>query len=291
MSETPFSGAAANRQIPGELQTAPLAPAIGAEILGVDLSEELSDAAFEQIQDIWHAHLVIVLRDQVLSEEDQVRFAKRFGPLSTSHTRRFNTDNPSVMLISNIRENGEPIGALPDGEMHFHTDQCHQEKPAKGSILYAIEIPSQGGNTLFANCYSAYETLPEEIKTQIAGRKAINAYDYDAASSKRGSKIREGIPYFAHPIVRTHPITQRKSLYVNRLMTISIDGMDETESDALLNLLFDHQEQPQFVYEHVWRVNDLVLWDNRCTLHARTDFDAGERRLLRRVVIAGEKPA
>lgn len=291
MSETPLSGAAAKQPNLSVLKTMPLSPALGAEILGVDLREDLSDAAFTQIQDIWHENLVIVLRDQHLSEDDQVRFAKRFGPLSLSHTRRFNTDNPSVMLISNIRENGEPIGALPDGEMHFHTDQCHQEKPAKGSMLYAIEIPSQGGNTLFANCYRAYETLPEEIKGQIAERKAINAYDYDAASSKRGSKIREGIPYFAHPMVRTHPVTKRKSLYVNRLMTISIEGMEEAKSDALLNLLFDHQEQPQFVYEHVWRVNDLVLWDNRCTLHARTDFDAGERRLLRRVVIAGEKPA
>jgi taurine dioxygenase len=175
--------------------------------------------------------------------------------------------------------------------MHFHTDQCHQEKPAKGSMLYAIEIPSKGGNTLFANCYSAYETLSAEIKRRIAGRKAINVYDYDAASSKRGSKLREGIPYYAHPIVRTHPVTKRKALYVNRLMTLSIEGLEEAKSDALLNLLFDHQEQPQFVYEHVWRVNDLVLWDNRCTLHARTDFDKAERRLLRRVVIAGEKPA
>ena len=157
-------------------------------------------------------------------------------------------------------------------------------------MLYSIEIPSQGGNTLFANCYAAYETLAPKIKEKIKGRKAINAYDYDAAGSKRGSKPREGVPFFSHPIVRTHPVTKRKSLYVNRLMTVSIEGMSKTESEALLSILFDHQEQPKFIYEHLWRVNDLVLWDNRCTLHARTDFSAGERRLLRRVVIAGEKP-
>jgi taurine dioxygenase len=272
------------------LKTSPLSPALGAEISGVDLRKDLSAAAFAEIEDVWHENLVVVLRDQVLSEDDQVRFAKRFGPLSVSHTRRFNTDNPAVMLISNIRENGEPIGALPDGEMHFHTDQCHQEKPAKGSMLYSIEIPSKGGNTLFANCYRAYETLPEKIKAQIAGKKAINAYDYDAASRTRGSKIREGIPYQAHPMVRTHPVTKRKALYVNRLMTVAIEGMEAEESDALLNDLFDHQEQPEFVYEHVWRLNDLVLWDNRCTLHARLDFDPSERRLMRRVVIAGDKP-
>jgi len=276
--------------VQGGLPIRKLSSALGAEILGVDLSAPLSDAVFAQIEKIWHENLVIVLRDQVLSEDDQLRFAKRFGQLSKSHTRRFNTDSPSVMLISNIRENGKPIGALPDGEMHFHTDQCHQEKPAKGSMLYAIEIPSKGGNTLFANCYTAFETLPHEIKVQIEGRKAINAYDYDAASRKRGSKLREGIPFYAHPIVRTHPVTKRKSLYVNRLMTLSIEGMSEPESDELLNTLFDHQEKAQFVYEHIWRVNDLVLWDNRCTLHARSDFSESERRLMRRVVIAGEKP-
>jgi taurine dioxygenase len=290
MTSTDISGARAQANMPGGLPTKPLSRALGAEILGVDLSAPLSDAAFAQIERIWHENLVIALRDQHLSENDQLRFARRFGPLSTSHTRRFNTDSPSVMLISNIRENGKPIGALPDGEMHFHTDQCHQEKPAKGSMLYAIEIPSEGGNTLFANCYAAFEALAPEIKAQIEGRKAFNAYDYDAASSKRGSKVREGVPHYAHPIVRTHPVTKRKALYVNRLMTVSIEGMREDESDALLNFLFDHQEQSQFVYEHVWRVNDLVLWDNRCTLHARTDFSANERRLLRRVVIAGEKP-
>jgi len=276
--------------IENALKSIPLSPALGAEILGVDLREDLSAAAFAEIENIWHENLVVVLRDQVLSEDDQVRFAKRFGPLSVSHTRRFNTDNPAVMLISNIRENGEPIGALPDGEMQFHTDQCHQEKPAKGSMLYSIEIPSKGGHTLFANGYAAYETLPDQIKGTIAGRKAINAYDYDAASRTRGSRVREGIPYYAHPMVRTHPVTKRKALYVNRLMTVAVEGMEEEESDALLNYLFDHQELPKFVYEHVWRVNDLVLWDNRCTLHARSDFDPAERRLMRRVVIAGEKP-
>lgn len=270
--------------------TQPLSEALGAEILDIDLGEALSDEAFAEIERVWHANLVILLRDQHLSEDDQVRFAGRFGPLAVSHTRRFNTENPAVMLISNIRENGKPIGALPDGEMHFHTDQCHQEKPAKGSMLYALEIPRTGGNTLFANCYRAYETLPDEIKTRIAGRKAINAYDYDAAATKRGSKIREGIPYYAHPIVRTHPATGRKALYVNRLMTVAIEGMDDDEGADLLELLFDHQERPEFVYEHVWRVNDLLLWDNRCTLHARTDFSPEERRLMRRVVISGEKP-
>ncbi len=132
--------------------------------------------------------------------------------------------------------------------------------------------------------------MPADIKRRIEGRRALNAYDYDNAATKRGTKVADGVPFCVHPVVRTHPATGRKALYVNRLMTVGIEDMDEQESDELLALLFDHQEQRQFVYEHVWRVGDILMWDNRCTLHARTDFSAGERRLMRRVTILGEKP-
>jgi len=294
MTTTQVSGGSApspyGTSMPGELRTRPLSPAIGAEIIGVDLSQPMSDETFARILDAWHRHLVILLRDQHLTEDDQVRFGERFGPPAVSHTRRYTTKNPAVMLISNIRENGQPIGALPDGEMHFHTDQCHQERPAMASMLYALEVPSKGGNTLFANGYAAYETLPDSIKQRIAGRRALNAYDYDNASTRRGTKLREGIPSCWHPIVRTHPATGRKALYVNRLMTVAVEGMPDEEAEELLNLLFDHQEKPEFIYEHVWRPHDLLLWDNRCALHARTDFSAGERRLMRRLTILGEKP-
>jgi len=268
----------------------PLSAAIGAEIIGVDLREPLDAASFEQILAAWHQHLVILLRDQKLTEEDQVRFAERFGPPAKIHTKQFIQKHPAVMLISNIREDGKPIGALPDGEMHFHTDQCHQERPAMASMLYAIEIPSKGGNTLFANAYAAYETLPSDLKRRIEERKAVNAYDYDSAATIRGGDISSDAPSYAHPVVRTHPATGRKALYVNRLMTRRIEGLPPHESEELLNLLFDHQERPEFIYEHVWRPGDILMWDNRCTLHARTDFSADERRLLRRVTILGEKP-
>jgi taurine dioxygenase len=273
-----------------DIRTRPLAPAIGAEIIGVDLSQPVSDETFARILDVWHQNLVILLRDQHLSEDDQVGFGERFGPPAVSHTRRYTTKNPAVMVISNIRENGQLIGALPDGEMNFHTDQCHQERPAMASMLYSLEVPSKGGNTLFANGYRAYETLPAAIKQRIEGRKALNAYDYENASTRRGTKLREGIPSCWHPIVRTHPDTRRKALYVNRLMTVAIEGMSDAESEELLEVLFEHQEQPQFIYEHVWRPHDVLLWDNRCALHARTDFSANERRLMRRLTILGEKP-
>jgi taurine dioxygenase len=268
----------------------PLSPALGAEIVGVDLAQEIDDRTFARIRDAWHEHLVILLRDQELSEDDQVRFAERFGPPAVIHTKQFVRNHPAVMLISNIREDGKPIGALPDGEMHFHTDQCHQERPAMASMLYAIEVPRAGGNTLFANGYKAYETLPDALKLRITGRKALNAYDYDTAAMKRGTRLADGVPSCVHPVVRTHPATGRKALYVNRLMTVRIEGLPADESDALLDTLFAHQERREFVYEHVWRPGDLLMWDNRCTLHARTDFNPDERRLMRRVTILGEKP-
>src|SRR5438874_11927617 len=142
-----------------------LSPALGAEILGVDLRDPINDGLKQKFLDAWHQHLVILLRNQILDEDTQVRFAETFGrPAKITSGRTFSVKHPSVMLISNIRQDGKPIGALPDGEMHFHTDQCHQEIPAKATVLYAIEIPSTGGDTLFANAYLAYETLPETIK-------------------------------------------------------------------------------------------------------------------------------
>jgi taurine dioxygenase len=266
-----------------------LSPALGAEIVGVDLRDPINYVLRQKFLDAWHQHLVILLRNQTLDEDAQVRFAETFGvPAKVTSGRTFSLKHPSVMLISNIREDGKPIGALPDGEMHFHTDQCHQAIPAKASMLYAIEIPSRGGNTLFSNAYTAYETLPEDIKHRIAGRRALNAYDKD--STQRTANYDNAGSSCWHPVVRTHPATGRKALYVNRLMTREIEGLPRNESDALLHMLFDHQEQPKFVYEHVWRPGDILMWDNRCTLHARTDFSAGERRMLRRVTILGEKP-
>src|SRR5580692_4145409 len=266
-----------------------LSPALGAEILGVDLRDPIDEAAKQQFLDAWHRHLVILLRNQTLDEDAQVRFAETFGaPAKLTSGRVFSAKHPCVMLISNIRLDGKPIGALPDGEMQFHTDQCHQETPAKATLLYAIEIPSQGGNTLFANAYAAYETLPEDIRQRIAGRRALNAYTSD--TMLRSANYDDAKSSCWHPVVRTHPATGRKALYVNRLMTREIEGLPRQESDAILQKLFDHQEQPKFVYEHVWRPGDILMWDNRCTLHARSDFSAGERRLLRRVTILGETP-
>lgn len=268
-----------------------LSPALGAEIRGVDASRSMEKAVFEAILEAWHEHLVIVLRGQALGEEEQVRFAERFGPLSPIHTSHHSATNKAVMYIGNRKKDGKIAGALPLGEMQFHTDQCYQERPAMGTMLYSIEIPAAGGNTMFANAYKAYEALPDDVKRTIAGKKAVQVYDYGGGVLERKGMVSPdaGISY-AHPVARTHPATGRKSLYVNRLMTHHIEGLAPEESERLLEIMFATLEQPQFVYEHRWRVGDLVLWDNRCTLHARRDFDPNELRWMRRVTIKGDKP-
>jgi len=267
----------------------PLSPALGAEIMGVDLRDPIDEALKQKFLDTWHQYLVILLRGQTLDEDAQVRFAEMFGPPApVTSGRSFSVKHPAVMLISNIREDGKPIGALPDGEMHFHTDQCHQPVPAKATVLYAIEIPREGGNTLFSNAYTAYETLPEDIQQRLAGRRAFNAYDQDTTT--RSASYDDARASAWHPAVRTHPATGRRALYVNRLMTREIEGLPRDESDAILQKLFDHQEQPKLVYEHVWRPGDIVMWDNRCTLHYAVHDYGDEKRVLHRTTVVGGKP-
>lgn len=282
-------GARAQHGSPSPVQTRPLAPGVGAEILGVDLRDDLAPATVEAIRDVWHRNGVILFRGQTLDEAAQVKFAQRLGDLGkVLHQHNGRASLPGVMYISNIRENGKLIGALPDGEMYFHSDQCYIENPSVGTMLYAMEVPSKGGDTIFANMFAAYDELPDDLKRKIEGRTALNVYDYQNAATVRGSEPKDGVPAWAHPMVKAHPATGRKALYFNRLMTHHIVGMDRAESDALLQRLFDHQEQDRFIYRHVWKPGDLVLWDNRSTLHARSDFDASERRLMRRTVVVRE---
>ena len=271
-----------------DVQVRPLSSALGAEVIGID-ANTASDAEVDRVRDIWHEYQVVLLRDQHLGEDEQASFGRRFGggSLSGGHNKVFEGDNEGVVYVTNVVDEGAPVGILPDGEMQFHSDQCHQEMPSKGTMLYAIEVSTVGGDTRFANAYRAYETLSDEMKARIADLKAVNIYDYAANPTQRGQP-REGVPSHTHPVVRTHPVTGRKALFVNRLMTARIEGMDPDEGEALLTTLFDHQEQPQFIYDHKWQPGDMLIWDNRCVLHARTDFDPGQRRRLRRVTLPGE---
>ena len=270
----------------------PLTKYIGAEIRGLDLRQQPDDETVKAIYRAWLDHLVLIFPDQKLSQEDLIRATGFFGHLGKISRppkyfpKGYSKVLPGIMMISNIRENGEPIGALPDGEMMFHHDMIHAEVPSKATLLYSLEIPSAGGNTLFASGYAAYDTLDPAIRSRLEGTKALHHYNY--GSTIRGDS--RGVEAFAeqtHPVFRTHEDTGRKAVYVNRLMTVKVLDMPEDESDRLLNAVYDHAEKREFVYEHVWRVGDLLLWDNRCSSHARTDFPSTERRLMFRTTVDG----
>jgi taurine dioxygenase len=268
----------------------PLAPSLGAEIRDLDLTSPLDCDTISAIRAAWLQHLVLVFRCGEISEDDQTRLAGYFGPTVGARSKqRSDGGDRRLMLISNIRQNGEPIGLLPDGELMFHSDSVFLEKPLMGAMLCAEEIPSTGGNTLFANMYDAYDSLTDDLKTRVTGLQAVHVFDYET-QVKSGRFDRSNAPHATHPAIRTHPETGRKALYVNRLMTEELVGLPRAENDALLQQLYRHAEDRAHVYEHIWQVNDLVMWDNRCTQHARTDFPAGERRLLRRVGIEGDRP-
>ena len=272
------------------IAVSPLSEAIGARIEGVDLSRALDAETFGEIQGALFEHAIIVVPGQTLGEDDQERFCRYFGELEMVRSgQALGRDHPAVLMITNVRDTGRPT-ALEDGEMMFHYDQCYYENPALGSTLYAIEIPDQGGNTLFANCRLAYEALDDEWKARLDGLRAQHYYDYKRDPVLRPSEINPDAPQWVHPVVRTHPDTGRKAIYVNRLMTLWIEGIERAESDEILDYLFAHIEKPEFVYEHVWSVGELVMWDNRCSAHARTWFSPEKRRMMRRVTVRDPYP-
>jgi taurine dioxygenase len=291
------SGLTRHLSPPQRLEVEPLSDILGAEIRGIDLRDPLDPDAAAALQRAWHAHAVLVVRGQMLTEDEQARYGEYFGPLGDARyapQRRGETvpHHPAVLFISDVRENGRLIGTLPDGEVHFHTDMHFAPTPPVATMLYAIDVPSHGGNTRFANMYAAYDALPDAVKARLEGLQALNVYDLYAAAgapATRVSSVSSDAPSYVHPVVRTHPVTGRKVINVNRLMTARIKGLAAAESDDLLAYLFGHLEQDRFIHEHVWRVGDVVLWDNRCTQHARTDFDPGERRLLRRMTVQSER--
>lgn len=276
----------------------PMDAPTGALVTGVDLGQALDDATYGVIHKAWLDYQVLVFPDQKMTEEDQIRFATHWGemPVRSRYAGRREESrraHQSIMLISNIREDGELIGSLPDGDMMFHSDGQYDEHPYRYTMLYALEVPSSGGNTLFANLYKAYDTLPADLKERLATVKARHGYyagrhvTPEILSTLGITKVDDA---FAHPVFTTHEETGRPVLYVSRLLTQGLKGLPEAEGNAILDMLLDHVEKPEFVYEHVWNAGDFVIWDNRCLNHARTDFSPGERRLLRRTTVQGVRP-
>jgi taurine dioxygenase len=268
-----------------------MSPAIGARLTGIDLRNGINDAVMTKIHQAWLENFVIVIPGQDLSGDDQIAFTEWFGPRQEVRTVKVVDKGPqNFMYVANKKFDGME-SVLPEGEMQFHTDQCYYETPSRATILFAIEIPAEGGNTKFANAYRAYESLDEVMKVRLRELKALNVYDYDANSTIKRYKNSPDAPRYAHPVVIRHPETGCDVLYVNRLMTDHIVGMDRAESDALLEDLFQVLEDSAHCYEHVWTPGDLVMWDNLCTLHARTWFDPSQSRVLRRTTVSGKAPS
>ena len=284
-----------------DIQVTPLSPACGAEIKGVDLTKPLSKKTVQKIQDAWDKYIVLVFRGQQVSQDDQLRFASYFGDLGlrkrapeklrsrTEGTLQdSNKDSDKVLLVSNIKVDGKPIGAFGEGEFWFHIDSGYTPRPYKYTFLYALELPSTGGNTMFSNMYKAYEAVPAALKQKLSGKKALHIHEYNRSKQAGSSGDISEIPHHFHPLFITHPGTGRKTLFVDRLMTTRIEGMDAAESDTILNQLYEIGERREYIFEHVWKLGDFLMWDNRCTIHARTDFPKHERRLLRRCTVEGE---
>lgn len=261
---------------------------MGAEIRGVDLSRPLDPATASALRTAWLDRVVLVFRGQTLDDEALRRSADWLGEAAdiSMPVDRRGDDDASIALISNIRdETGAPIGALGDGDMWFHHDNSFTAAPDKATWLYAVELPGSGGNTLFGNCYRAYDALPERLRRSLAGRKVLQVYDYTLKERPDIADL-DGIPHFWQPAVIVHPGTRKKALYVDRLMTAAIGGYERAAGEALIEEVCAYVERVD--YEHVWRPGDYVIWDNRCSVHARGDFPAGERRLLKRGKVAGE---
>jgi taurine dioxygenase len=263
-----------------------LAPSFCGEVDGIDLAQ-LDGAAAAAVKAAWLAHKVLVFHGQRLDEDGLVAFAQRLGEVEI-HLRQTRMDGRrEVMLVSNKTENGKPIGRLGNQELNWHMDQIFMAQPTAGTILYAVEVTPEGGDTWFCDLGAAYAALPPQLKTRIDGLRAVHS----AATADRRVGIqlteeqKKQAPEVIHPLVRTHPLAGGKALYFSMNHTDRIDGMSELDSLELLDELRRHATAPQFVYVHHWRVGDLVLWDNAATMHRRDPFPDRHARLMRRVGI------
>jgi taurine dioxygenase len=281
---------------PGEglprMRVGPSGAALAADIENIDLGA-LSDWDFTQIHRAWLDHLVLRFRGQRLQIEDLITFSSRFGELDWAPVqetgRRFVEGHPEIYVVSNVIENGVPIGSLGAGEAVWHTDMSYLEHPPKASMLYAIEVPPFGGDTYFCNMYRAYDSLPGALKEKIAGLALKHDGTYNS-----GGYVRQGVtatddpvssPGAYHPLVATHPETGRRALYLGRRRNAYIAGLAIQESDALLDELWSYATSDEIAWRNEWRTGDVVLWDNRCTMHRRDSFDPNSRRVLYRTQI------
>jgi len=270
----------------------PTGKALGAEIRGVDIAKIQADE-FESIYRAWLDHQVLLFREQRLTDEDLIAFSRRFGELDHApiqeNGRRFVEGHPEIYVISNVIENGESIGSLGAGEASWHTDMSYLDDPPKASMVYALEVPLEGGNTYFCNMYRAYESLPDELKEEISNSSLKHDATYNS-----GGYVRQGTaaiddprhsPGVYHPLVCTHPETRRRVLYLGRRRNAYIKGLPLSDSEAILDRLWSYATDETSVWCRVWQAGYLVMWDNRSTMHRRDSFDDNSRRILHRTQI------
>ncbi|WP_321898469.1 TauD/TfdA dioxygenase family protein [Paraburkholderia heleia] len=276
----------------------PLDAPLGAEVVGLDLAQPLSSEDFARIHRAHLDHHVLVFRDQRITPEQQVEFSRRFGPLQIHVLHQFALAGyPEVLIVSNIVENGKPIG-LGDAGHFWHSDLSYKEKPSLGSLLHAKELPAEGGDTLFANMHLAWDTLPAHLRSAVQGRFAEHTYlaryaELQARSPWRPNLTAQQVAQVkpvVHPVVRTHPETGRKALFVSEHFTTRIVDLPEDESRALLDALFAHSVRAEHCYRHTWREHDLVFWDNRSLMHLAAGTPDHLRRKLYRTTIEGDTP-
>ena len=277
-----------------------LGRSMGAEVTGVDL-RRLDDATFKGIREAFLAHQVLAIRDQALMPDAQVAFSRRFGPLEDQLNAHYTVEGyPEVLVLSNDVRDGKPVGLIDGGDF-WHSDSSHRDRPSMATLLYAVRNPEKGGDTQFANMDAAYEALPDDMKRRIAGLKGVHA-----VSKLRNKRVtvsprrpdgkdfyerQKSIPDQVWPLVRTHPVTGRKALYVSPRFTIGIEGLPADEADKILDDLFAHQIREEFLYRHTWRDGDLVMWDNRCVIHQATGgYVYPDVRTMYRTVVAGDAP-
>ena len=276
------------------LDTIALSDAIRAEIRDIDLAH-IDDATFTAIHDVWIRFQVLRFRNQKLTDAKLVAFSRRFGELDIAPPNENGTRDvegfPEILVISNVVEDGVEIGSLGSGEAAWHTDMSFIPTPPIGSVLYAWEVPRRGGSTSFLNMYRVLETMPDSLRRKIEGRyikhdATTNSAGYLRAGTENSDDVRTS-PGTAHPIIITHPETGRDTLYLGRRHRAYVVDMDVDASEALLGELWSHTNQKEFTWHQEWSVGDLVMWDNRCTMHRRDAFDSKDRRIMHRTQIKG----
>ncbi len=280
------------------IETVPVGGTLGAEIRGVDLADGPCEAALDAIKAAWAEYLVLVFRDQQLSDAALLEFARNFGELDppgpNPYGEPLHKTHPELNVISNIVEKNRPIGNLGAGEAVWHADMTYLEHPPRGAVLYAVEIPLEGGNTYFANMYAAYDALPEALRARAEDRVAIHDASHNSAGMRRKgyqkiSDVRE-TPGARQPLIRTDAGSGRRALFLGRRPRSYVLGLEVEDSEALLDALWAHATEERFTLCHEWRIGDVLMWNNLAVLHRRDAFDPDARRRLHRAQIKGDQP-